>query len=236
MGNKDFIFWVVGLVLLSILVIAEEHHDVVIDASYGVNGIKIRYNATDITDDPACLIIGNSYELRTKGENPGDYDESVYFNISIANSSGNIIEYWHHTYSLDINQSKYVPNGWEVWNTSGLSPGIYTIIASASIQEEEGDYSNNLVSRAVRLDYDNDGDGVADCFDKCPDSKPGEEVDQNGCDIFQFCEPFYCGFNCFYADWRNNENGVKYPHDCTVVIISREGDYEPKCVPLSCAD
>lgn len=239
MGNKKIIIGLTfGLMVLSIFVIADlcQGHNVAIDEGYGVNGIKIRYNALDITDDPAYLIIGNKYELKTKGKNLGNYDESVYFEISIVDSLGKIIESWHHTYSLKINKSKYVPSDWEDWDTTGLAPGIYTIIASASINDEECDYSNNLRLRIVRLEYDKDGDGVLDSLDKCPNSRLGEEVDENGCDPFQFCEPFYCGFNCFYADWRNNEHGVEYPHDCAMVIVLREGTYEPRCVPLSCGD
>ncbi|MFH1399462.1 MAG: LamG domain-containing protein [Candidatus Woesearchaeota archaeon] len=84
--------------------------------------------------------------------------------------------------------------------------------------------------------FDQDQDGVADCYDICYNSRTGELVDQNGCDPFQFCEPFYCGWSCYYADWKSNEPGVLYPHDCTMVIIAREGTYEPKCVPLTCAN
>ena len=84
--------------------------------------------------------------------------------------------------------------------------------------------------------FDEDKDGVADCFDKCPDSKPGEEVDQNGCDPFQFCEPFYCGNGCFYADFKGDEPRLKYPKDCTVVLIHKEGINYPKCVPLLCEE
>ena len=31
-----------------------------------------------------------------------------------------------------------------------------------------------------------------------------------------------------------NENNTKYPSDCTIVIISKEGSYKPKCVPTGC--
>ena len=71
--------------------------------------------------------------------------------------------------------------------------------------------------------FDKDDDGVADCFDYCPKSKPNEPVDQNGCDIFQFCESKSCGYDCFYADWKNNEPNTKYPYDCTVVVVLRNG-------------
>jgi len=79
--------------------------------------------------------------------------------------------------------------------------------------------------------FDKDNDGIADCFDSCPNSKPNEPVDQNGCDIFQFCGQLTCGFNCFEADWRDNED-TKHPNDCTVVIPLRNGiEQQPICVP-----
>ncbi len=233
-NNKIIIGLTFGLIVLSMFVIGNSCHDVAIDEGYGVNGIKIRYNSADITDEPAYLLIGNKYELKTKGKNLGNYDESVYFEISIVDSLGSIIESWHHTYSLNIDQSKYVPSGWEDWDTSGLAPGIYTIIANASISAEECDYSNNERKRAVILDYDDDNDSIVNILDKCQNSRLGEEVDENGCDAFQFCEPFYCSLGCFYADWKGNEG--ENPNDCAMVIVLREGEHYPECVPLSCGD
>lgn len=92
------------------------------------------------------------------------------------------------------------------------------------------DNCNGLIDEG----FDMDNDGVADCFDICPNSRPKEDVDQYGCDPFQFCEPFYCSIDCFYADWKNNEG--KNPNDCTMVIVLREGEHYPKCVPLTCTD
>ncbi len=79
---------------------------------------------------------------------------------------------------------------------------------------------------------DKDKDSVCDSNDNCPDSKPGEPVDENGCDIFQFCGQLICGFNCLEADWKNNEPGIKFPHDCTVVVPLKNGvESQPICVP-----
>lgn len=84
---------------------------------------------------------------------------------------------------------------------------------------------------------DADNDGVGDVCDQCPNSKEGEEVDQNGCDPFQFCEPFYCSPGCYKADFKGNEPEKKYPHDCIVVLIHNEGIIdELRCVPLTCTD
>jgi len=78
---------------------------------------------------------------------------------------------------------------------------------------------------------DLDNDGVCMKFDHCPNSKANEPVDNNGCDIFQFCGSLSCGFSCFEADWKNNED-VRFPHDCTVVIPLNNGvEQQPICVP-----
>lgn len=103
---------------------------------------------------------------------------------------------------------------------------------------EQCDDGNNIngdgCSSLCRIENDQDNDGVPDIIDKCPKSSIGEDVDQNGCDPFQFCEPFYCSQRCAQADWKNNEVGIKYPQDCIVVIIKRT--YEPKCMPTKCAN
>ncbi len=44
------------------------------------------------------------------------------------------------------------------------------------------------VAPACKGATDADGDGVADCIDKCPASKPGETIGPNGC-------PVYCAFS-----------------------------------------
>lgn len=77
---------------------------------------------------------------------------------------------------------------------------------------------------------DEDKDGIKDKFDMCLNSKENEPVDQNGCDIFQFCGQEVCGINCFELDFINNEPNEKFPRDCTVVIPSDLTGY-PKCAP-----
>nr|AQS33392.1 hypothetical protein [uncultured archaeon] len=84
---------------------------------------------------------------------------------------------------------------------------------------------------------DEDNDGVCDEDDDCPDSKPGEPVNEEGCDPFQFCEPLYCTEACFERDFipigaQPEEN----PMDCTVVVLPIEGVLTPRCVPLTCAN
>jgi len=93
-------------------------------------------------------------------------------------------------------------------------------------------YFNNATGPTCPSSCDDDNDGVPNHSDLCPDSRAGEPVDNNGCDIFQFCEPFNCGMGCYYADWKNNEQNVTYPNDCAVVMIHLGGFPQyPKCVP-----
>lgn len=83
---------------------------------------------------------------------------------------------------------------------------------------------------------DEDNDSICDKDDLCLDSLPGEPVDENGCDAFQFCEKFYCSMNCFSADFIPIGESPEFvnPRDCTVVLIYNEGQIEPRCVPLEC--
>ena len=80
---------------------------------------------------------------------------------------------------------------------------------------------------------DKDKDGVCDPNDKCPNTPVGVDVDQNGCSQMQFClmQPI-CGTGCDWADWKNNAPFGTKAHDCITVIVSKEGDYYPKCAAL----
>ncbi len=123
-------------------------HDVAIDGTYTVNGINVNgYSA-----DPAYLVIGNTYEIKSKGTNEGDFNETVHFEIAIIDPTTATIQSWTHDYSLAIAQSKYIPSsGWKSWDTTGLSAGNYTIIANASITPTECDYTDNEKQRIVIL-------------------------------------------------------------------------------------
>lgn len=68
---------------------------------------------------------------------------------------------------------------------------------------------------------DEDGDGVADTEDQCPESPPGGKVDARGCTLAQFCgaidvSPFSGLLECFKADWMADEKH-QFPGDCQIV-------------------
>lgn len=79
---------------------------------------------------------------------------------------------------------------------------------------------------------DADGDGEADATDRCPDTTPGEPVDDGGCSLGQFCAGFESGglrglFGCALADWRNDEPfGAR---DCRVARRPHPNRYA--CLP-----
>lgn len=91
-----------------------------------------------------------------------------------------------------------------------------------------------ISSSAVPPCEDDDNDGVCNDKDSCPNSRTREMIDKNGCDPFQFCEKQSCGPNCFTADFLGNEKNKRYPNDCTIVILAKEGKYKPLCVPVEC--
>jgi hypothetical protein len=89
----------------------------------------------------------------------------------------------------------------------------------------------------LNLHEDSDNDGVEDAYDRCPNSKPNEFVDQNGCDMFQFCNQLSCGLSCSKLDFLGDEVNKSYPNDCIVALMENEGTLFPKCVPtrLGCS-
>ncbi len=99
---------------------------------------------------------------------------------------------------------------------------------------------NNACTEYDATEPDSDNDGSDDPCDLCPNSRAGEIIDQNGCDPFQFCEPYYCSMGCYNADFiplHGSPENTAYPSDCTVVILIRSGyGQTPKCVPTTCCN
>lgn len=68
---------------------------------------------------------------------------------------------------------------------------------------------------------DNDGDGVFDADDQCPDSEAAAIVDFNGCTQAQHCgtvaaDDLLGVLACITTDWREDEQSVRFPRDCRV--------------------
>jgi hypothetical protein len=57
---------------------------------------------------------------------------------------------------------------------------------------------------------DADGDGLTDPYDICPETPAGEDIDQAGCSLAQYCDSFDATTKdgqkaCKKADWKNDE-------------------------------
>ncbi|MFA5992368.1 MAG: putative metal-binding motif-containing protein [Candidatus Pacearchaeota archaeon] len=137
--------------------------------------------------------------------------------------------------SFDLNKSCFAGlgecrrEGHTICSVDGLSAVCSVTPGNSSI--EICDNKDNDCDGLIDEGFDQDGDGVADCFDHCPNSTSTEPVDQEGCDPFQFCSQFSCGFDCLYADWKLNEQQEIFPHDCVSAIVEREGTLVPECFP-----
>ena len=62
---------------------------------------------------------------------------------------------------------------------------------------------------------DDDGDGILNTYDICPQTLSNEEVDLGGCSLEEFCSSFNIKKECKRADWKNDE--PKKAKDCTWV-------------------
>ena len=125
-------------------------HDINITTDYkgAVNGIKITRDGTDVVGSDENLTIGETYKIRYKLVNGGDFNETVHVTVRIANESWSmLIE--EHNYSLDAGESKTCPP--DEWDTSGLAPGAYTITVNASIPEDAHPEDNER-TREVMLE------------------------------------------------------------------------------------
>ena len=123
---------------------------------------------------------------------------------------------------------------------SGVTTLIMLVVLAqltfASIEGNSPLPSETPLRGGPDTDYDNVPE---DGHDKCLNTPPGLEVDENGCSQEQFCRPFGCSSACFEADWKGNEQNSTDPQDCYAIITSIFQDglkYEPVCVPLVCED
>jgi len=99
------------------------------------------------------------------------------------------------------------------------------------------DYDNVEICVEASALPDLDNDSISDINDLCPNTKSGEDVDLNGCSNPQFCaQQNMCGIGCEGADWKNNEQGVEFPGDCTTAMVNRGGETYPTCAGLTCAN
>jgi hypothetical protein len=107
-------------------------HDINVSTDYAgaIDGIKITRDGTDIVGADDNLSIGETYKVRYKLVNEGDFNESVSVKVSVTNATGWNETIETHTYSVNIGDSKTYSDSWD---TSGLTEGTYTLKVNASI-------------------------------------------------------------------------------------------------------
>ena len=125
-------------------------HDVGIDTSYtgAVNGIKIIYNGETI-NETQHLIIGNEYTIKAKIINLGNFTENVSLCMKVINSTGGVV-FGPKNGTRILGEGNYT-YFYKDWNTSGLTPGNYTIVVKATIANDTNT-SNDMVTRNVVLE------------------------------------------------------------------------------------
>ncbi len=124
-------------------------HDANISTDYtgAVGGIKITEDGTDVIGADENLTLGETYKIRYKLANDGNYNESADLTVKVENDTDTWI-IGTHTYSLNIGESE---THYDSWNTTGLLPDTYTIIVNASIPVDNN-WTNNERTRDVVLE------------------------------------------------------------------------------------
>jgi DMSO/TMAO reductase YedYZ molybdopterin-dependent catalytic subunit len=106
----------------------------------------------------------------------------------------------------------YVPNVWKQWIFTWNPPGVGRYNIYARTQDSQGNLQNEndafgwrrLVT-IVRVDFDDDNDGVPDSLDNCPGVYNPSQADSDGDGIGNACDP-----NCPNFDGQNPVNFLDF--------------------------
>jgi len=129
--------------------VKEKRHDVNISTDYYPegNGIKITRDAAEVVPPGENLTIGETYKIRYRVENEGEFDETVHMIVKLDDTI--ITEY---DKGIDIGSYH---RGEVEWDTTGLTAGVYTITVNASIADDANPVDNER-TRDVTLEMPED--------------------------------------------------------------------------------
>lgn len=211
-------------------------HDGSIKDARAIQGYLTQDPSSEAFDIGAFNIVFDGDTVNTLNLLPGTYDYLIFDKYSVEPPSmvpdtrRLSLTLTDDTNAVIFDRDYFQPHPSPV---EGIVLDSYTV-GSAGEYELEVDTEDSVywfLQECAASCPDADGDGVCDTDDECPDSDPNEPVDEDGCDIFQFCEQRVCGYDCYTADWMDNEN-EQFPNDCTVVIRHSNGlPQQPVCVP-----
>jgi len=127
-------------------------HDINISIKYSSpTGIRIKeVSGPDIAHDEK-LIVGTDYWIKSRAINQGDFNDSVKETVKITGESGNIVfEAETNDKTIDVKSGGDFS---KKWNTSTLTPDIYTIFMNATIKGYvDANPENNNRTREVTLE------------------------------------------------------------------------------------
>ena len=124
--------------------VSVEIHDINVTTDYtgAVNGIKITRDGTDVVGADENLTVGETYKIRYKIVNEGDFDETA---IAVTVKINDEV-LATHTYSLAAGDFKTYS---DEWDTTGLTAGVYTITVNASIADDANPADNERTREVV---------------------------------------------------------------------------------------
>jgi len=130
-------------------------HDIAISEEYcPPTGIKIIREGEEIPHDQN-LTIGREYQIKFKIENRGGFNETASVTIEVRNETEYVV--FSKSFNKTINVGEYVYS-YRTWDTSGLSPGAYTIRVEARIPNDANP-DDNVRTRKVFLEAPVDREG-----------------------------------------------------------------------------
>ena len=136
------------------------------------------------------------YDAFPSPDSPGEYDDgnlAVKLGAGVQSTFTNRVAVRAEVaYRVDLNDSSYAANGAQDWGgyPHNAEEDYFTdLLASVGVVVPLGPPPAAPVAPAPApaapscADLDDDGDGVNNCDDKCPNSQPGQTIGPDGCPV-----------------------------------------------------